>query len=79
LGTISHLGQILSSTIVLYVAEWLPKRHAYSTEVAACFVLGMVWIGLLWRTTHPLNALPIDEWHLKPTTSTCSGNALRTD
>ncbi|UJR11519.1 hypothetical protein I4U23_015700 [Adineta vaga] len=66
LATISNLGQSLSSTIVLYVAEWLPKQHAYSIQVAACFILGFLWIGLMWRMIIRLDALPVEEWHLKP-------------
>jgi hypothetical protein len=66
LATISNLGQNLSSTLVLYIANWLPKPHAYSIEVGACFILGSIWIILIWRMMKRLDKLPLEEWYLKP-------------
>lgn len=65
LGTMVNLGQNVSTTVVLYIADRLPKAHAYSIQVAVCFVLGCVWIALLWRLLKRLDQLPVEEWHLK--------------
>ncbi|UJR11030.1 hypothetical protein I4U23_015214 [Adineta vaga] len=67
LAAISNLGQNLSSTSVLYISNWLPKLYEYSIEVCICFILGFIWIGLMWKRMTRLNALPCQEWHLKPT------------
>ncbi|CAF0951926.1 unnamed protein product [Adineta steineri] len=64
LATISNLGQSISSTVVLYLANWLPKPHAYSIEVGICFILGCIWIGFMWRLMTRLDQLPREEWHL---------------
>ncbi|CAF1184989.1 unnamed protein product [Rotaria sp. Silwood1] len=66
LGTISNLGHSLSSTLVLYIANWLPKPYAYSIEVGTCILLGFIWIGLTWRIIRRLDALPVEEWYLEP-------------
>ncbi|CAF1024822.1 unnamed protein product [Rotaria sordida] len=66
LATISNLGHSLSSTLVLYIANWLPKSYAYSIEVGTCILLGFIWIGLTWRIIKRLDALPVEEWYLKP-------------
>lgn len=86
LATVSNLGQSISSTIVLYVANWLPKPHAYSIEVGACFVLGLVWIGLVWRIMRHLDGLSVEEWYLKrspsvsmPSSATCSQQTIIND
>ncbi|CAF1269075.1 unnamed protein product [Rotaria sp. Silwood1] len=39
LATISNLGQSFMSTLVLYIASWLPASHVYSIEVAGCVLL----------------------------------------
>ncbi len=58
LATISHLGQSFLLTLVFYIASWLPKSHAYSIEVGGSFLLGLMWIGLFWRTIRRLDKLP---------------------
>jgi PAT family acetyl-CoA transporter-like MFS transporter 1 len=65
LATISNLGHNLSSTLALYIANWLPKSYAYSIEVVACSILGFIWIGLVWNILRRLDGLPVEEWHLK--------------
>lgn len=70
LATISNLGQSISSTSVLYIANWLPKPHAYSIEVGVCIILGLIWISLIWRLMSRLDALPVQEWYLKLSLST---------
>ncbi len=66
LATISNLGHSLLSTLVFYIANWLPKSHAYIIEVGGCFLFGLMWIGLFWRTIRRLDRLPAEEWYLKP-------------
>ncbi|CAF3297964.1 unnamed protein product, partial [Rotaria sp. Silwood2] len=39
LSTISNLGQSFMSTLVLYIASWLPASHVYSIEVTGCVLL----------------------------------------
>jgi hypothetical protein len=72
LVTISNLGKSLSSTLVLYIANWLPKSHAYSIEVGACLILGSIWICITWRIMIRLDKLPIKEWYLKSSLSVSS-------
>ncbi|CAF2359392.1 unnamed protein product [Rotaria sp. Silwood2] len=62
-STLGNIGQTLSSSAVLLVASWLPKKHAYSIEVAGCTVIGIVWLLFTWRMMRRLQALPIDEWY----------------
>jgi Acetyl-coenzyme A transporter 1 len=69
LGTMSNIGQRVSSTLVLYIANWLPKSHAYSIEVAACCLLGCIWIIVTWPVMRRLSSRPIGEWHLQPSPS----------
>ncbi len=64
-STLGNIGQTVSSSVVLYVANWLPKKHNYSIEVAACTVIGLVWLLLTWRMMHRLQALPSDKWYLE--------------
>ncbi|CAF5095460.1 unnamed protein product, partial [Rotaria sp. Silwood1] len=66
LATISNLGQSFMSTLVLYIASWLPASHVYSIEVAGCVLLGLIWIRLFWRKLKHLDSLPAKEWYLKP-------------
>ncbi|CAF1129391.1 unnamed protein product [Adineta steineri] len=68
LATISNLGQSFLSTLVLYIANWLPKTHAYSIEVGGCIIFGLIWIRLFWYTLRDLDNLPVEEWYLKPPT-----------
>ena len=64
-STVGNIGQSLSSSAVLYVANWLPKKNAYTIEVAICTVIGIVWIAASWRLMHRLQALPMEKWYLK--------------
>ena len=69
LSTISNLGQNLSSTLALYIGNWLPKSYAYLIEVGTCFILGFIWIRLTWNILRRLEELPLGEWHLKSSIS----------
>ena len=69
LATISNLGHNLSSTLALYIANWLPKPYAYSIEVGTCFILGFIWTGLTWKMLRRLEELPVEEWYLKSSPS----------
>ncbi|CAF1126626.1 unnamed protein product [Rotaria sordida] len=66
LATISNLGQSLLSTLVFYIANWLPKTDAYFIEVGGCVLLGLIWIKFFWHTLMHLDTLPVEEWYLKP-------------
>ena len=63
-STLGNIGQTVSSSAVLYVADWLPKKNAYFIEVIGCTVIGIVWLLLSWRMMHRLQALPIQKWFL---------------
>jgi len=63
-STLGNIGQSVSSSAVLYLANWLPKKHAYSIEVAICTVIGIVWLLFTWRMMRQLQALPIRKWYL---------------
>lgn len=65
LATITNLGQSILSTLVFYIANWLPKSHAYPIEVGGCFLLGLIWIRLFWTTIKRLDSLPTEDWYLK--------------
>jgi hypothetical protein len=69
LATISSLGYNLSSTLGLYIANWLPKSYAYFIEVGICFILGSIWIRLAWNILKRLEELAVEEWHLKDSPS----------
>ncbi|CAF1137365.1 unnamed protein product [Rotaria sordida] len=66
LATISNLGQSLLSTLVFYIANWLPKLDAYFIEVGGCVLLGLIWIKFFWNTLKHLDRLPVEQWYLKP-------------
>jgi len=63
-STLGNIGQTVSSSVVLYIADRLPKQHAYSIEVVGCTVIGVVTLLLTWRMMHQLQALPVDKWYL---------------
>jgi PAT family acetyl-CoA transporter-like MFS transporter 1 len=65
-STIGNLGKNLSSTLVLYIANWLPRPHVYSIEVGACFLLGFIWISFTWHLIRHLDELPVEKWYLEP-------------
>ncbi|CAF4185991.1 unnamed protein product, partial [Rotaria magnacalcarata] len=62
-STLGNIGQTVSSSVVLAIASKLPKKHAYSIEVAGCTVLGIFWLLLTWRMMHRLQSLPIQKWY----------------
>lgn len=66
LASLSNLGMFLSSSAVLYSANWLPDEYAYYIEVAVCILLGCLWLGFSWRLMYRLQAMPIEDWHLLP-------------
>ncbi len=51
-STLSNIGQTVSSGVVIYLADRLPKQHAYSIEVVVCTVIGIVCLLLTWRMIH---------------------------
>ena len=50
---------------MFYIANCLPKSHTYIIEVGACFLLGLIWIQLFYKTIKCLDALSTDDWCLK--------------
>lgn len=66
LAALSNLGHSFLSTLVLYIADWLPKSHAYSIEVGICLILGAIWIRSFRQTLKDLEKLPIEQWYLEP-------------
>jgi len=64
LVTLSNLGFALNSSVVLYAANWLPKRYAYLIAVASCDLLGILWFVLSYRTLKRLQKLPTPRWYL---------------
>ena len=64
LASLSNLGMFLSSSAVLYSANWLPEEYAYYIEVGICILLGCVWLGFSWRLMYRLQAMPVEDWHL---------------
>ncbi len=64
LVTLSNLGFALNSSVVLYAANWLPKRYAYLIAVASCNLLGILWFALSYRTLKRLQKLPTHKWYL---------------
>ena len=66
LVTLHNLGFAVNSTIVLYIAEWLPKRYAYVIAVGACLILGIIWLICSARTFKRLENLPANEWYIIP-------------
>lgn len=66
LASLSNLGMFLSSSAILYSANWLPDKYSYYIEVAICILLGCIWLGCSWRLMYRLQAMPIEDWHLLP-------------
>ena len=64
LVTVSHLGFAVNSSIVLYAADWLPKRFSYVIAVGACTILGNLWLGCFSRILRRLQKLPTHKWYL---------------
>jgi len=69
LNTVSNVGFSVNSSIVLYSANWLPKKYAYVIAVIACTIFGVLWLGFSFRTLKRLQRLPTHEWYLKSETS----------
>ncbi|UJR12336.1 hypothetical protein I4U23_016513 [Adineta vaga] len=65
LVTISNLGYALNSSIILYAANWFPKKYDFIIAVGLCTVLGILWICLSYRTLKRLQRLPASKWHLR--------------
>jgi PAT family acetyl-CoA transporter-like MFS transporter 1 len=70
LVTLHNLGFALHSSVILYAANWLPKRYAFVIAVGVCVVLGIIWLGFSLRTLRRLQTLPTYEWYLIPETIT---------
>jgi PAT family acetyl-CoA transporter-like MFS transporter 1 len=66
-STLGNIGQSVSSSAAYYLADRLPKTHAYSIEVVGCTLIGIVWLLCSWRMMHRLQALPTQEWYLVKT------------
>lgn len=64
-STIGNIGQSISSSAVMYAANWFPKQNAYSIEVIICTVIGIIWLASSWRMMHSLQNLPSEKWYLK--------------
>lgn len=65
LATVSHFGYALSSMMILYATDWLPKRYAYVIASDVCGLLGLLWSILSYRTLRRLQELPTHKWHLQ--------------
>ncbi|UJR26029.1 hypothetical protein I4U23_007375 [Adineta vaga] len=63
-STLGNIGQTVSNSAATYVADWLPKQHAYSIEVIGCTMIGIIFLLITWRMMHRLQTLPIHKWHL---------------
>jgi len=64
LASLMNTGSYVSSSVVLYTANWLPKEQAYYIEVAVFILLGCVWLCASWPLMQRLQMLPVDRWHL---------------
>jgi len=65
LASLSNAGSYVSSSVVLYTANWLPKKQAYYIEVGVFILLGCVWLCASWPLMQRLQMLPVDRWHLQ--------------
>ena len=63
-STVGNIGQTVSSSAVLYLANWLPKKQAYFIEVGICTAIGIVWLLMSWRMMHRLQAQPVEKWYI---------------
>lgn len=59
-----NVGSFVSSSAVLYIANWLPKEDAFYIEVSACVLFGCMWLCVSWKLIKRLQRLPTDSWHL---------------
>jgi hypothetical protein len=68
LSMLGNLGASLTSSTVLYAAEWIkPDQIAYPLLVIICFLFGCLWLIVQYRTLIQLQTLPVEEWHLVST------------
>ena len=65
LATLSNLGFAVNSSIILYAADWLPKKYTYVIASGTCGLLGILWFSLSYRILKRLQELPTHKWHLK--------------
>ncbi|UJR11679.1 hypothetical protein I4U23_015860 [Adineta vaga] len=63
LVTISNLGAALNSSIILYAANWFPKRYDYLIATCVCELFGILWLGFFYRTLTRLQNLPVYRWY----------------
>ena len=64
LVTIYNLGHAVNSSIILYIADFLPKSYSYAIAVGLCVIFGIVWFILSYRTVLQLEDLPTEEWYI---------------
>jgi hypothetical protein len=64
LATLANLGAVLNSSIVLYAANWLPKKYDYLIAVLICDLLGIIWLSLSYQTLRRLQKLPTSKWYV---------------
>ncbi|CAF3997243.1 unnamed protein product [Adineta steineri] len=62
-STVGNIGQSVSNSAVLYIANWLPEKHAYSIELIGCTVIGIIFLLITWRMMHQLQAIPVHKWY----------------
>lgn len=66
LATLHNLGFAVNSSLVLYVANWLPKQYSYIIAVISCTIFGIIWLLLSLGTLKRLENQPITDWYLEP-------------
>ena len=64
LVTIHNLGFALNSSIVLYLADQLPKQYAYVLAVGSCITVGFIWFAVSYRILQRLQQLSTQQWYL---------------
>ncbi|CAF1402513.1 unnamed protein product [Rotaria magnacalcarata] len=66
LVTLHNAGFAIHSSIVLYIANWLPKNYDFVIATGACTIIGIIWLGFSFRTLKRLQEIPTHEWYLLP-------------
>lgn len=74
IASLNNAGQSLSSSAVLYIANWLPKRDAFYIEVSVCVLLGCIWLCASWKLIQRLQMLPAESWHVSLHKQQTNGN-----
>lgn len=64
LVTLHNLGFAVNSSIVIFIAEYLPVKYAYVISVAACLIIGTIWLVCSSKMLKRLQSLPKHEWYL---------------